>query len=146
MATVAIAALGHVGRRLVSARLVPGITLGVVALLAAFGTGQMLRFYWRGTDVQYDWNRSWDDASYRGAMWLAEHAPRDALVGSWNAGIVGYYAEQRVVNLDGLINDYELLESLEAGTLSEYVRKKRISYLSDMQPAFAKLDDRASSS
>ena len=35
--------------------------------------------------------------------------PRDAVIGSWDAGAIGYFAKRPVVNLDGLVNSYDYL-------------------------------------
>ena len=35
--------------------------------------------------------------------------PEGSIIGSWDAGIIGYFSEFPVVNLDGLVNDYEYL-------------------------------------
>jgi hypothetical protein len=40
------------------------------------------------------------------------------------------------VNLDGLINDFELIEYIEAGRVHEYIVEERIDYLSDMESMF----------
>ena len=37
--------------------------------------------------------------------------PGDAVLGSWNAGAIGYFAERPVVNLDGVVNSYDYLRT-----------------------------------
>ena len=37
--------------------------------------------------------------------------PDDAVLGSWDAGAIGYFAERPVVNLDGLVNTYDYLRT-----------------------------------
>jgi len=49
---------------------------------------------------------------------------------------LGYYSKQPVVNLDGLINNFDLLPYLREKRVSEYVKKEGISYLSDMESIF----------
>ena len=44
--------------------------------------------------------------AYMGAAVMNRVLPPDALVGVWDAGIVGYFARFPVVNLDGLTNSY----------------------------------------
>jgi hypothetical protein len=96
-----------------------------------------VRHYWRGEVEFHDWNLSWNDESYKAAQWLAKHVPADALVGSWNAGVLGFYATQRVVNLDGLINNHDLLPYLRQEAVSRYIAEKEIAYLSDMESMFS---------
>jgi len=61
---------------------------------------------------------------------LRHHELRPA--GSWNAGIIGYYAGGRVVNLDGLVNN-EVYPYLVSGMLRDYVIRKRIRYIVDFE-------------
>lgn len=50
------------------------------------------------------------------AEWIASNLPADAVVGSFDAGVIGYFAERPVVNLDGLVNSYEWRDARGAGT------------------------------
>jgi hypothetical protein len=38
--------------------------------------------------------------------WINQHLPEDTVLGSWDAGVIGYYAQRRVINLDGLVNSH----------------------------------------
>jgi hypothetical protein len=107
-----------------------------LAVSIVFHTTQTVGFYWDGRYNVRNWNASWNDYSYRAAQWLARHAPPDARVGSWNAGVLGYYATQRVVNLDGLINSHGLVPYLAERRTADYVRAKRLRYLSDVDGMF----------
>ena len=44
-----------------------------------------------------------------GGIQLDAILPKNAVIGSWDAGEVGYFTELPVVNLDGLVNSYEYL-------------------------------------
>lgn len=46
-------------------------------------------------------------AARRTADWLQENTPSQAVVGCWDAGIVGAYSNRRVPDLDGLINSWD---------------------------------------
>ena len=37
--------------------------------------------------------------------------PDDAVLGSWNAGAIGYFADRPVVNLDGVVSSYEYMRA-----------------------------------
>ncbi len=50
-------------------------------------------------------------AKYRAALWINHNLPEDAKVGSFNAGILGYYSQRVVVNLDGLANDWRMISN-----------------------------------
>lgn len=47
----------------------------------------------------------------REAATFEQILPRDAVLGSWDAGAIGYFAERPVVNLDGLANSYDYLRA-----------------------------------
>jgi 4-amino-4-deoxy-L-arabinose transferase-like glycosyltransferase len=133
--TVIGTAVSHVGR-LVAPALRYRIGVIAVAILVAAHGARSIRFYWDGTFQLADWNGSWNHESLRAANWLAANAPPDAVVGSWNAGVLGYYSTQPVTNLDGLINNFDLVPHLRDRTLGTYILHERITYLSDMEAVF----------
>ena len=46
-------------------------------------------------------------ASYMGAQVLNRALPEGSVIGSWDAGVIGYFSRFPVVNLDGLVNSYD---------------------------------------
>ena len=48
--------------------------------------------------------------------WIDANLPADAVIGSYDAGALGYFAGRPVVNLDGLVNSYEWNEARQQGT------------------------------
>jgi hypothetical protein len=65
--------------------------------------------------------------------WINANLPPNARIGAWNAGLLGYFSDRTVVNLDGLANDRDYLSYLESGTPIEgYLRKEGISYIVDV--------------
>lgn len=40
-------------------------------------------------------------------VWIGANLPPDAVLGCWDAGVLGYYAPQRIINLDGVVNSTE---------------------------------------
>jgi hypothetical protein len=67
---------------------------------------------------------------YEGARWLREETPPDTRAGSFNGGIIGYFSDRAVLNLDGVVNEnaYEALRGCEMTT---YIRDERIEYVVD---------------
>ncbi|MCP4609843.1 MAG: hypothetical protein GY845_14135 [Planctomycetes bacterium] len=66
------------------------------------------------------------------ATWINENLPMDVQIGAWNAGVLGYFCDRTVVNLDGLVNDREFLRHLESNvSIREYLRQEKITYLVD---------------
>jgi len=64
------------------------------------------------------------------ANWVRANVPRDAVVGTWNAGTIGFLSGRRVVNLDGLVNSWDYAQA-ERHDLCGYFRKTHITYLVD---------------
>lgn len=63
---------------------------------------------------------------------VLKHQPPDGRVGSWNAGIIGYFAGGTVVNLDGLVND-GVYEYIVGGKLIDYLDQQDIRYIVDFE-------------
>lgn len=57
----------------------------------------------------------------------------DKKLAAWDSGILGYYVESRVVNLDGLVNN-EVIEYIKNNRLIEYIIKKEIEILIQSPP------------
>lgn len=72
---------------------------------------------------------------YSGSIEVVEYTKANAVeisaAGCFNAGFYGYIAPHRVVNLDGLVNNWELLEARKAGRVREYVLDQGITHISD---------------
>ena len=54
------------------------------------------------------------------------------VIGSWDAGYVGYYCRHRVVNLDGLVNNYEYQVILHEQGLAEYLDMQNITCIANI--------------
>ncbi|HEX5041532.1 MAG TPA: hypothetical protein VFV75_01435 [Candidatus Polarisedimenticolaceae bacterium] len=61
--------------------------------------------------------------------WAARTLPHDAVLGARDAGRLGWFAPQRVVNLDGLINDAEFVAVLREGGEADYLARSPIRYV-----------------
>jgi len=78
------------------------------------------------------------DPRVAAALWLNQHAASDARVGSANAGIVGYYAETAVINLDGVVNENAFRARMK-NQIHRYVDETGIDYLVDHKGSIAHL-------
>jgi hypothetical protein len=77
--------------------------------------------------------QSWLNGMYETAGFLAEHPDADQmLVGSFNSGLLGYVAPTRVVNLDGLANDWAFLEVARQRRIFEYLRANEFTHIAEI--------------
>jgi hypothetical protein len=67
---------------------------------------------------------------YAAAQWVAANVPGGAIVGSWNAGMIGYLSGRRVINLDGRVNSWDFYRTKQFD-LCRYWRESGITYLVD---------------
>ncbi|RPI55073.1 MAG: hypothetical protein EHM55_08985 [Acidobacteria bacterium] len=72
---------------------------------------------------------------YEAAKWIDANLEDDAIVGSFNAGQLGYFSNRSVVNLDGLINNVTYFETVlrdeSPDALSAYMDRIGIDYVAD---------------
>jgi hypothetical protein len=68
-------------------------------------------------------------ANAEAGRWVSSHLPADAVLGSWDAGVVAYFTTQRVVNLDGVVNSVAYKEALRAGTAGRLVDQWGVTWL-----------------
>jgi len=64
------------------------------------------------------------------ATWIDQNTDDDARIGSFNAGIIGYFSDRTVVNLDGVVNA-DAYEARRDGRTIEYFCDKELGYLVD---------------
>lgn len=57
-------------------------------------------------------------ANKAAAEWISDNLPESTVLGSWDAGVLGYFAEQRIVNLDGVVNSVEYLEAMKRSRIT----------------------------
>ena len=69
----------------------------------------------------------WQEVMYRAGTLLRDH-PELKPVGSWNSGIISYFAGGGVTNLDGLVND-DAVAYIKAGNLADYIGTRQIRHL-----------------
>ena len=54
-----------------------------------------------------DIRHEYEIANYMGVQVMNRALPEGSVVGSWDAGVIGYFSRFPVVNLDGLVNSYD---------------------------------------
>ncbi len=66
------------------------------------------------------------------ASWLNKNAQECPITGAFNAGIVGFYTNGTVINLDGVVNN-NAAEAIKNRTLGQYAQKIGITCLADKE-------------
>ena len=61
---------------------------------------------------------------------IEKETPANAVVGCFQSGVIGYYADRSIINLDGKVNE-EALEAMKRGELGRYVKKMGITHVAD---------------
>lgn len=64
------------------------------------------------------------------ARWIEVNTPPEAVVGAFQSGVLGYFLERKVVNLDGVVNP-EALEALQRQEVFAYVKREGIDLIAD---------------
>ena len=57
--------------------------------------------------------------------------PEDSVIGSWDAGVVGYFSHFPVVNLDGLANSYDYMRARVEGIQTTFWRRYGITHFAN---------------
>ncbi len=77
---------------------------------------------------KYPWQKEFAWA----ADWINTHTTPAARVGAFNAGIIGFFSQRTVVNLDGAVNN-SAYDALRARRLQDYLLANSIDYVADFK-------------
>ncbi len=106
------------------------VLIGAVFLFAkADFTGPFRYVDWESESTY----REWEVTSHMGVQVMDRALPEDSVVGSWSAGVTGYFSRFPVVNLDGLVNSYGYLRR-KGGTEDAFYQRYGITHFSDQRP------------
>ena len=75
--------------------------------------------------------RGMKDTSHMGVQVMDRVLPEDSVVGSWDAGVIGYFSRYPVVNLDGVVNSYGYLRAQREGTAATFYRRYGITHFAN---------------
>jgi len=103
----------------------------IVAACLSFLPGWRARLQWEVDHGDLTWRAPM--AKVDALRWAERNLSDDAALGSFNSGVLHYYAQDRpVANLDGRVDDGSLLATLQAGGSSlEYLRDRGVTHLID---------------
>jgi len=68
------------------------------------------------------------------ARWIDQHLAPETVVAAWSAGLLSYYSNRRVINLDGLANDTAFFREVlvdRSVSLPEYLQRNGVSLIID---------------
>jgi hypothetical protein len=68
----------------------------------------------------------WQTPLYQDALWLKENTKSDEISASFNTGILSFFSERRVINLDGVVNS-EAIAAIKNKSVVDYMKKKNVS-------------------
>lgn len=78
-------------------------------------------------------------ASYKAALWARENTNKTDIFAMKDAGNFGFFSLRSVINLDGIVNNFEYQDALKDQRLKEYLKRKGVKYL--VQHAFRNRED-----
>ncbi|MBI5641337.1 MAG: hypothetical protein HZA17_13025 [Nitrospirae bacterium] len=95
----------------------PGLrSIAVIVLFSVFGA------YYLAQAPQAVKEKSYSDG-------LFSFLDKQSVIGATDCGMVGFWSERRVVNLDGLINSYEYQEAIRDRRLREFLDKNSVTHI-----------------
>jgi hypothetical protein len=106
--------------------------LALAAMAVPVGTGALQFRQLRHETVQ----SSWVDQAVAAADWINSQTPPGSVLAMGDsAGAVGYLARRPLVQLEGLVESPDYVDSLAAGRATSFLRSKGVSYLIMTRPA-----------
>lgn len=75
--------------------------------------------------------RSIQEVNRDAGRWISANLPEDAVVASWDAGVLGSFTDQPVVNLDGVVNSGEFADALADGTAGAFLRAEGVTHIAN---------------
>jgi hypothetical protein len=110
--------------RLSTSKIVLGwVSASLVLLYLLLGASE---FSARKNDTVYQ--------AFQAAAWVKKNLPEHAIGAAWNAGVIAYFSDRQIINLDGLINSYEYYDAMQRGAEPEFVIRQHVAYVFDMYP------------
>jgi hypothetical protein len=73
--------------------------------------------------------RSIQVANRDAGVWIDENLPDDAVLASWDAGVVGYFSNRSIVNVDGVVNSHDYYEAMSAGQVGPFLDDDGVEWI-----------------
>ncbi len=129
-------ALDNWGSALRGIARVPALVPALVAtvFVVSYSATQVRSAFTRYGEMSRSRVVDWEICSYRMAQWINANVPRDARIGSFDSGVLGYFTDQPVVPLDGLINSVDYFEALKSQRFEEFIHVNGVEYIANLVP------------
>ncbi|MDZ4712982.1 MAG: hypothetical protein SGI89_11750 [bacterium] len=101
------------------------IYIGATAFLLFYGVFKTYQLYEGRYAVS---GNNWNIESYNAALWAKENTAPEEIFSMKDAGHFSYFSGRRVINLDGLVNNFEYQEILKNKNLNEYLKKHNVRF------------------
>lgn len=72
---------------------------------------------------------NWNIESYKAAQWTKDNTNESDIFAMKDAGHFSFFSGRSVINLDGLVNNFEYQEVLKSKNLNEYLKSNNVRYL-----------------
>ena len=71
--------------------------------------------------------RSIELANRDAGEWISANLPTNVVLASWDAGVVGYYSNRSIINLDGVANSKEFYDAGVHGTVRSFLESRGLA-------------------
>jgi hypothetical protein len=75
--------------------------------------------------------RSIQLANRDAGVWVDQNLPTDAVLASWDAGVLGYFAQRSTINLDGVVNSFAFQDARDAGQVGPFLQDRGVGWITN---------------
>lgn len=97
----------------------------LIIILFYWGSKIIINYNQPGDTLQNNWNLE----SYKATLWAKSNTNPDDIFAMKDAGHFGFFSERRVINLDGLVNNFDYQEVLKEKKLNDYLKLNKVKYI-----------------
>lgn len=102
------------------------IPIGIICMLEMFMLFNNMNKLFRPLDKPIT---NWHIASYDAAIWARNNIEKSDVIAMKDAGNFGFFSMRNIINLDGVVNNYEYQLVLKNHSLNKYLKKNGVKYL-----------------
>jgi len=97
----------------------------LIFILFYWGNKQIVNFSSESDTLSSNWNLE----SFKASQWARENSNTDEVFAMKDAGHFGFFSGRKVINLDGLVNNFEFQDILRDKRLGDYLKRNNVKYL-----------------